>query len=53
MGTEHIVPVLAIYALGISGPHHPCVAAGAAGTILTAIEQKLIHGMGSDHDHVV
>ena len=35
---------------GISGPHHLSAAAKAAGTTLAAIEQKLIHGMGSDYD---
>jgi len=39
-------------AAGIRGPHHLRAAAAAAGTTLTAIEQKLIHGMGSDDDRV-
>jgi len=37
---------------GISGPHHLRDAAEAAGTTPTAIEQKLVQEMGSDHDNV-
>jgi ATP-dependent Clp protease ATP-binding subunit ClpA len=37
-------------AAGISGPHHLRATAEATGTTLTAIEQKLIHGMGLDRN---
>ncbi len=39
-------------AAGISGPHHLREAAEAAGTTLTAIEQKLIYRMDSDYDRL-
>ena len=37
-------------ATGIDGPHHLRAAADAAGTTLSALEQKLIDEMGCDYD---
>ncbi len=37
-------------ATGINGPHHLRVAADAAGTTFSALEQKLIDEMGCEYD---